>query len=83
METISYTEARNNLAQVIEAATRDRHPITITRNGEDAVVILAAAEFAAIQETLHLLSTPANAERVREGLADYKSGKLRTGELCD
>jgi antitoxin YefM len=47
------------------------------------VVLLAAEEFAAMEETLHLLSTPANAERIREGLADYQAGKLQTGELCD
>ena len=83
MQTISYTEARNGLAGLMEAATRDREPITITRNGEGTVVILAAEEYAAMEETLHLLSTPANAERIRQGLADFAAGKVHTGELCD
>ena len=83
MQTISYTEARNGLAALIEAANRDREPITITRNGSGAVVLLASAEYAAMEETLHLLSTPANAERIRQGLADYTAGKTQSGELCD
>ena len=83
MQTISYTDARNGFAGLMEAATRDREPITITRNGEGTVVILAAEEYAAMEETLHLLSTPANAERIRQGLADFAAGKLDTGELCD
>ena len=83
MQTVSYTEARNGLAGLMEAAVRDREPITITRNGEGTVVLLAAEEYAAMEETLHLLSTPANAERIRQGLADYEAGRLRSGELCD
>ena len=83
MQTISYTEARNGLAGLMDLATRDREPITITRNGAGTVVLLAAEEDAAMEETLHLLSTPANAERIRQGLTDYSAGKLQTGELCD
>ena len=83
MQTISYTEARNGLAGLMEIATRDREPITITRNGAGTVVLLAAEEYAAMEETLHLLSTPANADRIRQGLADYAAGNLQAGELCD
>lgn len=83
MQSISYTEARNGLAGLMDTASRNREPILITRNGAGTVVLLAAEEFAAIEETLHLLSTPANAERVRQGLADYRAGKLRSGDLCD
>lgn len=83
MQTISYTEARNRLASILEMASRDREPITITRNGEGTVVLLAAEEYSAMEETLHLLSTPANAERIREGLADYAAGNLKAGALCD
>ena len=40
-------------------------------------------DFYTPEETLHLLSTPANAERIRQGLVDYSTGKLQAGELCD
>jgi antitoxin YefM len=83
MQTVSYTEARDGLADLIDAANRDREPITITRNGSGSVVLLAAEEYAAIEETLHLLSTPANADRIRQGLADDAAGKAQPGELCD
>jgi antitoxin YefM len=83
MQTISYTEARNRLSGLIEEATRNREPVTITRNGSASVVLLDAEEYAAMEATLHLLSTPANAERIRKGLADYAAGKLKPGKLCD
>ena len=83
MTTISYTEARNRLAGLMEDVRRDREPVTITRNGEGVAVLLAAEEYAAMEETLHLLSTPANAERIRRGLADFAAGRLQEGSLCD
>lgn len=46
-------------------------------------VLLAPDEYAGMEETLHLLSTPANAERIRQGLRDYEEGNLREAELCD
>ena len=83
MGTVSYTEARNSLAALMETVSRDREPITITRNGVGSVVMLSAEEFSAMEATLHLLSTPANAERIRKGLEDYQQGNLQTHELCD
>ena len=55
----------------------------IVRDGSGNVVLLAADEFAAMEETLHLFSTPANTERIRKGLDDYAAGRLLDGELCD
>jgi len=83
MQTIPYKEACDRLASLMDEITRNREPITITRNGQGPVVLLAAEEYAAMEETLHLLSTPANAARIREGLEDYANGKLRPAQLCD
>lgn len=83
MQTISYTEARNNLAEIMDSAKRDREPITITRNGAGVVVLMAAEEYSAMEATLHLFSTSANAEQIHQSLADYAAGKIQSGELCD
>lgn len=83
MQTISYTEARNQLAGLMEAASRDREPITITRNGAGRVVMLAIEEFESMETTLHLFSTPANTAQIQESLADYAAGKILSGDLCD
>jgi prevent-host-death family protein len=45
MQTISYSEARNQLAGLMEAVSRDREPIMITRNGAGRVVLLAVEEY--------------------------------------
>ncbi|MFI0347463.1 MAG: type II toxin-antitoxin system Phd/YefM family antitoxin [Chthoniobacterales bacterium] len=83
MNTITYTDARNQLTRLIDEAVKDREPITITRNGTGVVVLLAMDEYQAMEETLHLLSTPANAERVRQGLTDYSNKKWKAAALCN
>jgi len=83
MQTINYTDARNQLAGLMEAASRDREPITITRNGTGVVVLLAIEEYEAMEETLHLHSTRENAAQIQQSLADYAAGRIQPGELCD
>lgn len=67
----------------MKKATDDREPITITRNGHEPVVVISMEEFESMEETLHLLSSPANAERLRQGLADFKNEKLSDHVLAD
>lgn len=83
MQTVSYSDARNRLAGLMEMASRDREPITITRNGAGKVVLLAIGEYEAMEATLHLFSTRANASQIQQSLADHSEGKIQTGELCD
>jgi antitoxin YefM len=77
MKTISYTEARNQLAALMESANEDREPVTITRNGTAAVVIVDAGEYSMMVETMHLLSSPANAQRLARGIHEFSEGKFK------
>lgn len=83
MKLLNYTEARNGLAEAMRHTVEDKDPITITRNGLGAVVMMDEQEYHSMIETLHLLSTPANAERIRRGLAEYDKGNFQERELCD
>jgi antitoxin YefM len=42
----------------------DHEPLIITRNGEQAVVMLSLEDYKALEETSYLLRTPANAKRL-------------------
>jgi len=75
MKTVSYTDARNRLARLMTEATDSREPVAITRNGATAVVLVDADEWASMQETLHLLASPANARRLQAGLAEFAKTK--------
>ena len=69
MTNVSYTDLRQNLSRYLDEAIETRAPIVVTRqNGKGNVVMLSEAEFAGWQETVHLLSSPANAERLLRGV---------------
>jgi antitoxin YefM len=65
MSHITYTELRQNLARYLDEAVETRAPIVVVRPGDKGnVVVLSEDEFMGWQETVHLLSNAANAERL-------------------
>ncbi|RYD61510.1 MAG: type II toxin-antitoxin system prevent-host-death family antitoxin [Verrucomicrobiaceae bacterium] len=82
MEAISYTAARENLAATMQKVCDDRAPIIITRNRDQAVVIMALEEYEALLETAHLLSSPANATRLMESVKELRAGKGKERQLA-
>lgn len=69
MPTFSATEARANLYRLIDQAAESHEPIRIAGKRHEAVLV-AAEDWAAIQETLFLLSVPGMRESIREGMAE-------------
>jgi antitoxin YefM len=83
MQTVTYSEARDNLKKVMDQAAADRAPILITRQRGENVVMVSASEWAGMEETLHLLSSPANAKRLLEGIARLDAGEGEEHELLE
>ena len=81
MQTVSYSEARDNLKSVLDKAVADRAPVMITRQRGENVVVISASEWAGMEETLHLLSSPANARHLMEGIARLDAGQGEEHEL--
>lgn len=81
MQTVSYSDARDNLKKVMDKAVSDRAPILITRQRGENVVMISADEWAGMEETLHLMSSPANAKRLMEGIARLDAGEGEEHEL--
>ena len=75
MKSITYTAARENLASTINRVCEDHAPVVITRNRDQAVVMLSLAEYESLQETAYLLRSPANARRLLTGIDTLKRGK--------
>lgn len=67
MSGITATEARSNLYRLIDEAAEFHQPIVITGKRNTAVLV-AEEDWAAIQETLFLLSVPGMRESIREGM---------------
>jgi len=64
----TYTQARANLANLLNQVTHDRDVVIIQRRGEEDVAMIAASELEALLETAYLLRSPANAERLLSAL---------------
>ena len=75
MDAITYTAARENLASTMDKVCRDHSPVIITRNRDQAVVMLALADYEALEETAYLLQSPANAKRLLSAKEALESGK--------
>ncbi len=64
----TYTQARAQLAALLDQVTDDREIVIIQRRGSADVALIAADELAGLLETAHLLRSPANAERLLTAL---------------
>ena len=83
MDAITYTAARANLARTMDRVCEDHDPIIITRNSEQAVVMLSMEDYSALTETAYLLRSPANARRLLESVAELEQGGGTARELTD
>ena len=81
MDAINYSTARAKLASVMDRVCEDRETLIITRKGEPAVVMLSLAEYRELEETAHLLRSPANARRLLAAIAELEAGRGTPREL--
>ena len=75
MQTVTYSEAHENLKAVLDKVVADRAPVMITRQRGENVVLISASEWAGMEETLHLMASPANAKRLLDGIARLDAGE--------
>ena len=83
MDVTTFTDARANLKRVMDRATRDEEEVVVARRGGESVVIVSLKSWNAIQETLHLLSTPANAAALRRSVSELDAGQGTARDLID
>ena len=75
MDTLTYTEARENFAKVMEGVCDDHTPVLITRGKKRKVVLLSLEDYQSMDETNYLLRSPKNAERLMESIQQLESDK--------
>ncbi len=73
----TYTEARNNLASLLDQVVDDKEVIVIKRRDRGNVALIAEEELSSLLETAYLLRSPKNATRL---LSALERAKARTTE---
>lgn len=72
----TYTQARANLAKLMNEVVQNRETVIIRRRAAENVALIAASELASLLETAHLLRSPKNAERLLRALARARGRSL-------
>ena len=76
----TYTQARANLASLLDKVTHNREVVIIERRGAEPVALVSADELEGLMETAYLLRSPKNAERLLRALirAQQEEGAPQT-----
>jgi len=81
MSTISYSNAREKLAQTMDRVCDNHQPVVITRQKQRSVVMLSLEDYESLTETAYLLRSPANARRLLAATQQLESRKGRSRKL--
>ena len=83
MPHVSFSDLRANMASHFDRGEADRTELIVTRQNHEPVVVVALSEWEAIQETMHLLSSPANADHLRRSIAEAEAGQAIEHDLIE
>lgn len=75
MKAANFTEFRTRLRQYLDEVEQDNEILIIKRGSGHGAVLLSLDEYNSILETMHLLSSKKNADRLYESMNQMKSGK--------
>ena len=64
----TYTQARANLAKLLDEVTNNKETVIISRRGSEDAALISASELSNLIETAHLLRSPKNAQRLLKAL---------------
>lgn len=74
MHIYTYSDARNNLKWILDKVVEDADVAFIARKDGSHAVIMGQDYYDSLMETLYLLSSPNNANRLNESIAQLRSG---------
>lgn len=81
MNSMTVSQARANFGQALDQVVEDRVELIISRKAGD-VVLVSRDEYDSLIETLHLLSSPANAAALATAQRQVEEGQtVRRGLL--
>jgi antitoxin YefM len=75
MRHASLSEFRANIASHLDRLEQDRDHLLVTRQGHEPVVVLPLKDWEGMEETLYLLGNLANAQFLKESIAELNAGE--------
>lgn len=80
MRSIPIGEAKSQLSRIVEQASSVHERFEITRNGLPGAVLLGAGDYAALLETVAILSESKVVEVLDRGIKELGNGEVFTAE---
>jgi antitoxin YefM len=80
--SVTASEARQRLFPLIEEVNDDQVAVEIVSKKGTAFLV-SADEYRSLKETVYLLQSPKNAQRLRESVRDVRDGRLEPHELTE
>jgi antitoxin YefM len=79
---VSYSHARDHLAELWNQVEDSREAAVISRRGHEDMALILADELAGLRETAYLLRSPRNAARLLAALTRARRGRSAAKELA-
>ena len=83
MEAVLYSQARNNLRSLIDKVCLDFSEFIISTKDKKSAVLLSYDEYKGLKETLYLLSSRENRERLLDAVDEIEKGNFTKRELLE
>ncbi len=83
MEITTYSNFRQNLKGFLDSILKNKTPLFVTRSKAEDVVVLSKSDYDSMQETLYLLGSSKNANRLAKGIKEFEEGKAIKRALID
>lgn len=74
-KTIPVTEAKQRFTQLVKGVHENLARYVVTKNGEEAAVLISAEEYEGLLETLDILSHESEVRGIAEGSRQARSGR--------
>lgn len=79
-ETITVTDAKARLSELVAAVAATQDHVDITRNGEPVAALVSHAELTALRETIAILSDLGAVQDIDQAEADVLAGRTVNAE---
>ena len=83
MIAANYTEFRISLKKYLDKVEESNETLIIKRGSGKGTVLISLDEYNSIMETVHLLSSKTNSDRLYESIQQMKEGKVVSKGLID
>jgi len=83
MRIINFSDARSSLRTVIDQVVEDADVTVISRRDAPDAVVMSFDHYSSLMETVHLLSSPANAAHLAKSIAQARAGQTQHRELIN